>query len=278
MSTTTSSASDLPGAFSDPMSAVDGTAFQTRAPAVSWAAIIAGAVSAAAISVLLFVLGAGLGFAAAPMGHANSEAVTFTVWTAIWLIVIQWLASGLGGYLTGRLRHRWRGVNDHETHFRDTANGFLAWALATVLVAVLAASTAGFAGGAAAHHRDGASAEPHSYQLDVLFRSPTSMATVSDPATRAEAGRILTQAATERQVSEDDRVYLTQMVALRAGVTPAIAQARTDATINKVRDEANQARAADEGLGLFTALALAIGAFIAAICGVLGGRERDKHI
>ncbi len=274
MSTTSSAASEFTGAFSDPMSAVDGTAIQVGASAVSWPAVIAGAISAAALSVLLFVLGAGLGFAAAPFGSTNSEVATFTVWAAIWLIVIQWLASGLGGYIAGRLRHRWRGVNEGETHFRDTANGFLAWALATVLVAVLAASTAGLA----AHRHAGGPAEPHAYQLDILFRSPTAMATVSDPATRAEAGRILTEAATEKQVSEDDRVYLTQMVALRAGVTPAIAQARTDAAINKVRDEANQARGAAEGLGLFSALALAIGAFIAAVCGVLGGRERDKHV
>lgn len=277
MSETLSPTSDLPGAFSDPMAAVDGTALQSGAPALSWSAIIAGAVAAAAISVLLFVLGAGLGFAAAPMGHANSEAVTFTVWTAIWLIVIQWLASGLGGYLAGRLRHRWRGVNEAETHFRDTANGFLAWALATVMVAVLAAATAGFAAGAVAHHPTAATPEPHAYQLDVLFRSPTTNATVSDPATRTEAGRILTHAATDKQVAEDDRVYLTQMVAERAGVTPAVAQARTDAAIKTVRDQADAARKAAEATGLFTALAMVIGAFIAAVCGVLGGRERDKH-
>jgi hypothetical protein len=267
------------------MSAVDGTAFQAGSSAVSWPAIIAGAVAASAISVLLFILGAGLGFGAAPHslgvgGHANSEAVTFTAWTAIWMIVIQWLASGLGGYLAGRLRHRWPGVREGETHFRDTANGFLSWALATVLVAVLAAATAGFAAGAAAHHRDGApaAAEPHAYQLDVLFRSPATMATVSDPATRTEAGRILTHAATEKQVAEDDRVYLTQMVAQRAGLAPAVAQARTDAAINQVRAQADQARKAAEATGLFTALAMIIGAFIASICGVLGGRERDKHV
>ena len=278
MSETSSSASVLSGAFSDPTAPVDGTAIHAGAPALSWSAIIAGAVAAAAISVLLLVLGAGLGFAAGPMGYVNSEAVTFTVWAAIWLIVIQWLASGLGGYIAGRLRHRWRAVNEAETHFRDTANGFLAWALATVMVAVLAAATAGFTAGAVAPHTDGAAPEPHAYQLDVLFRSPTSMATVSDPATRTEAGRLLTHAATQKQVSEDDRVYLTQMVALRAGVTPAVAQARADAAINAVRDEADKARKAAEATGLFTALAMAIGAFIAAVCGVLGGRERDKHV
>jgi len=54
---------------------------------------------------------------------------------AIWLIITQWLASALGGYLTGRLRTKWVGIRTDEVFFRDTAHGFLAWALATVLVA-----------------------------------------------------------------------------------------------------------------------------------------------
>ena len=43
---------------------------------------------------------------------------------------MQWLASGLGGYLTGRLRTKWVGIHTDETFFRDTAHGFMAWALA----------------------------------------------------------------------------------------------------------------------------------------------------
>ena len=60
----------------------------------------------------------------------------------LWLIVTQWLASGLGGYLTGRLRTKWAGLHTHEVFFRDTANGFLMWALATIAGAVLLASAA----------------------------------------------------------------------------------------------------------------------------------------
>jgi len=55
--------------------------------------------------------------------------------TAIGLIVVQWLASGLGGYVTGRLRTKWVGTHTHEVFFRDTAHGFIMWALSTVLVA-----------------------------------------------------------------------------------------------------------------------------------------------
>jgi hypothetical protein len=62
--------------------------------------------------------------------------------TAVWLIVTQWLASGLDGYLTGRLRTKWVGLHTHEVFFRDTANGFLAWAAATVIGAAFLAAAA----------------------------------------------------------------------------------------------------------------------------------------
>src|SRR5581483_9048514 len=92
--------------------------------AVSWAAIIAGAVVAAAISLLLVALGTGLGFASvSPWSNEGASATTFSVMTAAWLVIVQWFASGLGGYLTGRLRTKWVGTHDHEVFFRDTAHG-----------------------------------------------------------------------------------------------------------------------------------------------------------
>ncbi len=54
-------------------------------------------------------------------------ATTFATITAVWLIVTQRLASGVGRYLTGRLLTKWAGLLPHEVFFRDTANGFLTW-------------------------------------------------------------------------------------------------------------------------------------------------------
>jgi hypothetical protein len=75
-----------------------------------------------------------------PWSNAGASATTFTVVTAVWLIVTQWLASGLGGYLTGWLRTKWVGLHTHEVFFRDTANGFLTWAVASVTGAAFLAS------------------------------------------------------------------------------------------------------------------------------------------
>jgi hypothetical protein len=109
---------------------------ESSASAVEWAAIVGGALGAVGISIILLSLGSGLGLSTvSPWSWSNPSPTTFGVVAAIWLIVTQWLASGVGGYLTGRLRTKWVGIRTDEVFFRDTAHGFLAWALATVLVA-----------------------------------------------------------------------------------------------------------------------------------------------
>ena len=119
---------------------------ESSASAVEWAAIVGGALAAVGISIILFTLGSGLGLSTvSPWSWSNPSPTTFGIVAGIWLIVTQWLASALGGYLTGRLRTKWVGIRTNEVFFRDTAHGFLAWALATVLVATffgLAASAA----------------------------------------------------------------------------------------------------------------------------------------
>src|SRR6202158_4760620 len=118
-----------------------GQTLEASASAVSWPAIIAGAFVAASTSLLLLALGSGLGLApVSPWSDAGASVTTFAVMTGIWLIVVQWAASGLGGYLTGRLRTKWVGTHTHEVFFRDTAHGFLTWAVATVIGAAMLAS------------------------------------------------------------------------------------------------------------------------------------------
>ena len=117
--------------------------------AASWAAIIAGASVAVSVSLILLALGSGLGFAEiSPWPGRGASATTFTVTTAIWLIVTQWISAGLGGYIAGRLRTRWYGTHTHEVFFRDTAHGLITWSVATVLVgAVFAGSVSALLSG-----------------------------------------------------------------------------------------------------------------------------------
>ncbi len=110
--------------------------------AVSWASVLAGAAAAAALSLILLVLGTGLGLAAmSPWSGEGAQAQTLGVTGIVWLALTQLAASGLGGYLAGRLRTRWRDTHVDEVHFRDTAHGLLSWAVATLFTAALLGAT-----------------------------------------------------------------------------------------------------------------------------------------
>ncbi len=112
--------------------------------AVSWGAILAGAATAAALSLILLLLGAGLGLSSvSPWAHKGVSASAFGISTIVWLSVTQILAAGMGGYLAGRLRTKWAGVQADEVYFRDTAHGFLAWAVASLATAALLTSAIG---------------------------------------------------------------------------------------------------------------------------------------
>lgn len=114
------------------------------ASAVSWGAIFAGAAAAAGLSLILLILGAGLGFATtSPWSGEGISATTFGVSTIIWVIFMAFAASAVGGYIAGRLRTKWVGVHTHEVYFRDTAHGFLAWSVATLATAAFLSSVTG---------------------------------------------------------------------------------------------------------------------------------------
>ncbi len=271
---------------------------------VSWAAIFAGAVAAAAISIMLLVFGAGLGLSSvSPWPHSGVSATTFTVLAAIWLLVVQWLSSGIGGYMAGRLRTKWVGVHTDEVFFRDTAHGFLAWGLATVLVAGMLSMASGSAvsGGAELASKAPMSATSNNYYVDELFREnvnpngasalapangSAAMATgLSDSQTRSQANTILAEnAANGGTVSQDDNAYLVQLVSGRTGLAPQDAQTRVNnviaqeqADLTKAKQVADAARKASAEAAIYTFVSLLVGAFIASVAGAIGGRLRDTY-
>ncbi len=266
--------------------------------AVSWAAIFAGAVVATAVSLVLVVLGTGFGFAAiSPWDDAGASAKTFAISTGIGLIVVQWIGSASGGFVTGRLRSKWVGVHTHEVFFRDTAHGFVMWALATVVGGMLLASAttsmigggvnaaATVAGGAAQGAGSVASQGMSSvsgYDLDMLFRSDKPDANPQQAV--AQASRILASGLTSGDVPAGDKAYLAQLVASQTGIAPADAQKRVDDVIArakaaevKAKQAADTARKAAAEFAIFTALSLVIGAFIASAAAAYGGSLRDEH-
>jgi hypothetical protein len=124
-----------------PSTAAGWSAFE---PALSWSAIAAGALVALATSLLLTLLASGFGFNLAGEGIASPGSLSgFTPEAGAGAVAIQVISAGLGGYLAGRLRHQWLRAHSDEAHFRDTAHGLIAWALASVVGLTLAAAILG---------------------------------------------------------------------------------------------------------------------------------------
>ena len=271
----------------------------TTRPGVSWAAVLGGAVVATAVTVMLIALGSGLGLASvSPVSDGNPSATTFTALAAIWLVIVQWVSSFFGGYLAGRLRPGLGGVHGNEVMFRDTASGFVAWAVASVFVVSLtvsgASSLLGSAGhavtevassaaGGATQAASASAGKMSGYQMDSLFRPSQSASQENGADAKAEAGRILATGATGT-ISQPDHDYLTQLVASHTGLSTADAGKRVDEAIAKeqqaveaAKNAANAARKAASSFALYTFFSMLVGAFIACVAAAIGGRQRDAY-
>lgn len=63
---------------------------ESSSSAVSWGPVIAGALAAASITLILFLVGSGLGLTmVSPWSNQSNSAVTIGVTAAVWLIVVQ---------------------------------------------------------------------------------------------------------------------------------------------------------------------------------------------
>jgi hypothetical protein len=105
--------------------------------AVSWGAILAGSAASAAVTLVMVALGIGVGFSVVSPWAEHGISATFTIPAGIYLIVTAMIPATIGGYLAGRLRSQWQTVHEHERYFRDSAHGFLVWALATIVCAAV---------------------------------------------------------------------------------------------------------------------------------------------
>jgi len=275
---------------------------------VSWGAIFAGAAAAAALSLILVLLGFGLGFSAvSPWANEGVSAKGLGISTIVWLAATQIIASGLGGYIAGRLRVKWANMHGDEVYFRDTAHGFLSWCVATLVAATLIVGSvssiisggvqagASVAGGAASAMTQAAGtaaantdSDQYGYFIDSLFRDDRPAA-VSDDAARGTVTRIFVRSLSNEDLSPEDRTYLAQLVAQRTNLTQADAERRVDEVYARAQKAVADAKvaaqqAADTAakIAAWTALwmfvALLAGAFFASFAATFGGRRRDAVV
>ena len=275
--------------------------------AVSWAAVFAGAVIAAALSLALFAGGTGLGFlSVSPWGDEGMSAPAVGISIIAWMLFTQIVSYGIGGYVAGRLRTKWVDVHSDEIYFRDTAHGFLVWALSAVVSAALlgsaiatlasgaakaGASVAAGAGTAvtataAAGASGGGMDRATEYFTDTLLRSDRPEAAGDRNAARTEVGRIVAMSLARGDMTPEDRDYVAKVVAAQTGQEPAVAQRRVEQTIanakkaaedakQKAKEAADKARKVAAAFALWGFASMLIGAFVASLAATWGGKRRD---
>lgn len=115
---------------------------------VEWSTIIAGAVLASALSLVMLQFGSAVGVADLNTFRDSVANVDVTparlIMAGLYILIIQVLASMLGGYIAGRMRAP-ISASEHEREIRDGVHGVLTWATATLAVAVSVALVAAFA-------------------------------------------------------------------------------------------------------------------------------------
>jgi hypothetical protein len=258
----------------------------TSSSGVAWGAVLGGAFVTAALSLLLLALGAGFELSAiSPWSNVGASASTAGTGAVVWLIVTQLIACAMGGYLTGRLRTKWHVIHRDEVHFRDTANGFLAWAVAVVVtVAFLASAATAMVGGTVTAHEASREATAANgaeqsgdvaYFVDRLFESDHPGALDNDIAVRAQVGRLFSRILRRPDDSATDSSYLGLLVAAKTGLNPADAGKRVSETIGEAQRTEDTLRKATARLLLSIFFALLIGAFCSSYAATIGGKQRD---
>ncbi|GAA0503449.1 hypothetical protein GCM10009097_20370 [Pigmentiphaga daeguensis] len=259
---------------------------------------------------MLLAGGAGLGFVSmSPWSGEGASATALGIGAIVWMILTHIIAYGLGGYLAGRLRTKWVGIHTDETYFRDTAHGFLVWALSAVVSAIVlgsalmsaaagtakAGATIAAGTGAAATAAAGQAMQtdqggmPTGYVADLLLRSEQPNPAGDPGAVRAEVGRIVAASVARGELSAEDRGYLARVVSAQTGADQATAEKRVDDVVTRARQAAQQAeqtarqaadtaRKAAAAFALWAFAAMLIGAFVASWMATVGGRSRDDIV
>jgi len=234
------------------------SANESSQSSISWSAVIAGAVVSAALALVLLILCVGLKLTTVSPWVANTSSTMLGVSTIVAAILVQLIASSIGGYVAGRLRTKWVQVHDDEVYFRDTAHGFIVWALATVVTAGFLTSAATTAVGSAA----GAAG---------TLAVATGMApgNVANVATNAVTQPASAAAAPSPAAPPSDG---TGAATPAAAPAPAVAAAPPTPSPQAVE----HARSVAAQSALWTFLALLVGAFAASLAATIGGRQRDR--
>lgn len=255
----------LPGAYTD------------------WAAILGGAVVAAAIAGVLTTFGAALGLATISAKPGEGSFDLWAIVTALWVVISLVVSYLAGGYVAGRMHRRVDAADAEEVATRDGINGLAVWSLGMLVTAWMAAgaigglaSAVGTAAGAGAQAVGpamggaaqgagaalGAAAEGGEggvldYLNATLMRPAlgetapgaglTGAPAPDDAELARQTGAVLGNVLRSGEISDADRAFLIAATARRSGESEAAVEARVDEAVAAVQEtRAEAARLAEE--------------------------------
>jgi hypothetical protein len=277
---------------------------ETKTSFVEWAPVLAGAVLASALSFVLLTFGTAIGLSVTSAWPGSGVSAKVLAGLAVFWVMVQQIGAFMaGGYVAGRMRSRWEHTDQDEVEFRDGLHGGLVWAVGIVIGAAMLMLTAGATARTAADIAGKAAASvaspanPMDLTIDTLLRPTTeggaarttpapaarpqgaaATATGGEAELRAEISRLLTRSAAAGEMSSQDRTYLTQLVAQRAGIPPQDAEKRVADAITSAREAAETARRGAVVTGFVTAASLMISFAAAWWAALKGGNHRDNRV
>jgi hypothetical protein len=247
---------------------------------LAWTPAVAGALIAAAFSSVLIAFGTAIGLGVASAAPTWRDAsVALWLLSGLYLILVALVSFGIGGYIAGRIHRGGLAADAGEVEQRDGLHGLAAWAIAvvlTVLISTLIAGALASRPSGRATSPSATSAEPLlSYELDRLFRPARRTQNDETTMERAEAGRILLTSSSHSGVATEDRTYLVQLVSGIAGLAGPDAERRVDSVIAGSKTAIARSRKSAVIAAFSIAASILLGAVVAWLAAVEGGRHRD---
>lgn len=264
---------------------------------ISWGAVLAGGVIAAAIAATLNIVGVAIGATTVDtVGRATPNATSLGVGAVLWMVIANTLALGVGGYTAARLSGSADGMD-------GALHGLAVWAIAFLVSATLlgnlvagglstAASTvSSVAGSAASGVGSAVSAVAGQVSPEAMLQRAQDMlrGTGGDPAAMtteqrgAEIASLLGRRVAGTSFGAEEQARLSALVGAEYGIPAdeaAVRVRRVEEQAQRMATEAAQrAREAADA----TARATSIGAFgafaallLGAIAAVMGARRGTR--
>ncbi|MAW79728.1 MAG: hypothetical protein CMI63_05780 [Parvularcula sp.] len=235
---------------------------------MEWGAVFAGAFVAAAISLVLFTFGGGVGLSiSSPFPGEGAEADTLSYITMAWVLVVMIFSFIAGGYMAGRLRRPSIGATEDAVEFRDGAHGLVVWAAGLLIGATLSAHMATGAASIGASAVGSAAGD-----AAIMLRGGE-----AEAGDRETVQSILSDVNEDGELSASGREAAAELIAETTGLSETEARARVDEWETQSREAAATART----VGAITAFLLAASALVAAagayFAAGMGGRHRDAN-